>query len=385
MNARRVLAWLGCTRRCALLAAACLLMASLAGPTEARIRDKTSGKRDFISGWRRRELSPEQIESLVEMLSEGRLAAVPETLFGRTFDKNLPDLILYSPPAPESPKIVLSKNRKSCQRLYGADYVWVMAIWLREKPSRARLASDRAQSKTNESDAIARPGTELAEASDEDSVLFRLEPLTYEPDIPERSILGSLVTLVGIAGENASEDATPQAEDVFITDAPTIIGPIPNTNRELMFSMVKFRLRENSIVRIRVLRKGESLTATFGNYSATSYGVSLGANAATFLDRDTTGTRNVILKPFVYFHLYLRRPRLPLFDRTTNLRFPGSVSLVLGTETSTDFEHWYWGVGFGHVLGRLGFTLGVPLHRTTGLGDREIWVGGKSFGLFYTL
>jgi hypothetical protein len=417
-----------------------LLVLSLDARAENTNDPRTKELRKLNGGLRLKELKPNDIDAILARMSPGAsekaAAEIPVILFDPIYDENLPDLLMTFPDDDsQQPKIVLVHEGKSRQEIHGQKNVWVMALWKKRpgQPSievadtmqatvvrktefkagapekwntpetltvtEVRSGLEDEEGKTIQelsrkamdgvmgSDwAFARPGFNFRHSvqftTDKgaiDSVDFRLEPLVYQDESVDRSLIGALLSIL-----NFGESKEPEkVEDLDTRSEALSIGKSTD-GRELMFAMAKFPLRENSVNRARAKVGDRREYATFGAYSGSHYGVGVGINMAkdySIPESDSSTTKSTwVTKPYVYLHWYMARPRLPRLPARHHW-YSVSLRATLGTEFTTKFDRWYLGIGAGNLIGRLGLTAGLRAK----IGQK--WVIGQNlaFGLDYTL
>ena len=133
--------------------------------------------------------------------------------------------------------------------------------------------------------------------------------------------------------------------------------------------LCKLPLHENTINRVHVQTdKSDTATvylSTFGNYSPSWITSSVGflTSFPCCCREKEKSTVYPVVDPFLFGHLYLKRPQQPkprLNDACREWRRQLSISFAVGTRLSDKlFEDLFVGGSVGHMLGKLGLVAGV--------------------------
>ncbi len=143
-------------------------------------------------------------------------------------------------------------------------------------------------------------------------------------------------------------------------------------------------------------KKVNSHQATFGNYSSSFFGSSVGFTGTFISDKQRAelSDKRFPVNAFLFGHVYIKRPRLPT-PHYLGSNAPGriakrcSLSLAVGTALKGNLlSDFFIGVGVGHLVGSFGFVAGwnyrtyePPVGDTSGIKRRPDFSIGVSFTL----
>lgn len=364
----------------ALLASASASFAGGVGKTHA----------DYFFGFKA-ELEPEDIAELRANLesAEAECSTIGEpcvanevllTLFGDTFRQKLPDVLLYvrrqEDGTLQTHRPLLLWKGENTPYVFGARHLYVLVV-SDEKLSLNASLTTIAQRSTNPLAGIltllkfapAEPAAKEAKSnrapifwlplgSGSDGPYLGWARLDIEADSVNRlTIAPRYETVKRKVTENEKDDDKPKYELERVAEGPE---PLPGEGGEIPFREV---------------------TAHLSNSRAThaGFGVALGT---TFDVEDTAlqeGGSDLHHNAYALAKLYLLRPRLKVGpDPKSQYRF--SVGLVFGTNVANDpFEELIGGISIGHLIGKLGLTVGVNFVRPKD-GMDEMAGAGESDG-----
>lgn len=376
-------------------------------------------------------LPPDRLALVRLALAEGRLAEVPGLVFqGKSFDPTLAQLVVYFPKDRGRARAEIVRDGKRVDDLRGKRHVWVMVYsdsTLEPTVETTRVEStlvvhvSRTGAKAAKSGAIADSSDTLiivrtksrllgstlpADTSwtrvrdshgkdfdryakwsrptrsiRRDSLLVRHTTLAFERDPAEASLLGLLEKV--LSAVKPAEDPAPKGEDKEAKVALSRISPADAV--PLYHVMQKVPIDRKTVNRVTV-RLGEHRTqATFGNYSASPLGASVGV-LTTIAHGGDSPVGGTTVAPAGFFHIYARRPAAPSGYRPRFLA-AGSLSVVVGTQIKSDIDNGFAGVCFGHMFSNASLVIGTNLRssETTTVNPKREWKGAFAIGLTYVL
>jgi hypothetical protein len=344
------------------------------------------------------------------------IRAIPNNLFRNVFNDALPDLVVLVDDHNRFMTPVLLLDGHPKQDLYGKKHVWVVVVQACRdttvtcKNAKPKNASKPDSLKTEwvehiDSDKVKADRTrQVPVTPKKKSVVAKLSPLNYTLS-REGAILGNVLSVVAASvGVKVDSEAKPDPEKdidktiemVTVWNDTTRIkhvhaSPTPADEpdggdsdsaktdcstkevQSLRCGIAKFPIAENTINRIRVTMPEQnflqSAYATFGNYSPSRLGISIGVATQYY-----NGRESAIL---VFGHFYLRRPQLPNQQLPSTNKFirwarGRSCSLVIGSTIDDGFgSKVYAGFAVGHLLQRLGIA--VLVRNDYGGPERAFW------------
>jgi hypothetical protein len=214
-----------------------------------------------------------------------------------------------------------------------------------------------------------------------DSTSVRLEALGSHRGLSETGLVVGLGALLGLS---------PQAKEETTDDKTFLLqlqGIGSTGSKSLYFGMQKLTLKENTVNRVRVAVGNKRAYSTLGNYEPSRLGGSIGVLGSSTPDSVVHYDTAYRLRPFLFFHVYIRRPTEPPVVKAER-PLVGSVALAIGAQVKAEraFENLFVGTSLGHVLGDGGIAIGVNLRRIPAdMEGRRIWKGGFGAGLNYAL
>ncbi|OGC90778.1 MAG: hypothetical protein A2142_00370 [candidate division Zixibacteria bacterium RBG_16_48_11] len=199
--------------------------------------------------------------------------------------------------------------------------------------------------------------------------------------------LGGLVRAVGkVLGFSADkEKLSTGIKDTILTVDLKSIRVEGDTGHQhsgpdLYVGRLKFPLFGSTLNRISIhpkhpeeIKNTRSIEYTFTNSEASRIGASIGlggtfdfrslnfefnADSGKFLEVRQPDSVDFLVTPYIFGHLYLKRPKSNL--RTLTVVDKISLSLFLGTNLIKEdfFEHVAFGLAVGNIVGAVGFVLG---------------------------
>jgi len=308
-----------------------------------------------ISGHYDKKLDGTKLDSLFSLLEKGSFKDIPRYFFDRTYDDELPDLIMFinETPSPKTPdvKIELLKGDKKRKELFGERYLYVMAFWAKQDADTSRFFNS-------------------------DSTTFILTALDQKMSSGEFAVFTVLRFIAAAFTKQALESGSKTEFYEQIQRKVKIIEIGSLADSKLYYIFCRLPLHENTINRVHVGENDKSnvCLTTFGNYSPSWITTSIGfLMSLPSSDREKEKKAVYpIVEPFLFGHLYLKRPQLPrprLNDGCKEWKRQISISSVIGTQISDKLmEDIFVGASLGHVLDKLSFVIGINF-RTALNGD----------------
>lgn len=224
-----------------------------------------------------------------------------------------------------------------------------------------------------------------------EAVFVKHESLEHQLS-PAEAVIAAVGTAISGLGLTSPKPPGSLSDSTYAIRMRRIGG---EPKKPLYFGMQKIPMHENTINRVSIGSAGlEDLSvppadtsrvitkkayATFGNYSGSWIAISLGAGATLNAKSDST-TYSTQYDPYLFGHLYIKRPKLPQSD-STHWRGDGSLSLVVGTRVGGDthfLDDPVLGVGVGHIIGSIGLVAGCVFRsEETAIKDKKT---GKTTG-----
>jgi hypothetical protein len=202
----------------------------------------------------------------------------------------------------------------------------------------------------------------------QEAATVRLETLAYQRGLGESAVVQGLAKLVGLPSTSGASNVP--ADSLGNLEVYEL-GRTPSPDRRpLYFAIRKLTLAECTVDRLRVRVGKMSVYRTFGNYSGSWLGASIGA-LGTWPKGGDPNLHSFVTNLYLLFHAYVQRPAQPTGYEPTHARV--SVSLVLGTElqATTTPKNMFVGVSLGHLLGDLGLVAGVNARVESRAGGKE--------------
>jgi len=369
-------------RKLSLLFCCLILLCPLALPQE-------------ISGTYSVERSKAQVIHLLYLLKSKNMQDAVKCFFGEgvLYDRDLADLLVFidkterhelSDPCLsiyDSSKIALLKRGIKRTDLFGEKFLYLM-VFVAEKAtdpySVGKNISESAKPEIAEE--------QIEKITERSPLSVWQSSLDYKVGSGEFFLISMVKTILKVIPGGASIDSSKQTEQLIeIKNQPLKMACIGCTkdkdnkdedNIFLYYGYMRLVLVENTINRFTV---NETLSdkkssdnkiyyhlATFGNYSSSIIGSSMGFTG-TYMkskQREQLDDARFPINAFFFGHLYIKRPRLPTphhpnstFPRQIVRRF--SLSLACGTALKTDLlDDLFVGIGVGHLFGALGIVAG---------------------------
>jgi hypothetical protein len=397
----------------------CALAGALTSCAAQVASTKPSKSRTPIYGSRSYPFRGDKTHLLARKLSDNTFEEIPGLLFGGTYDKNLPDLVVYFPSTAETAYTQLVKNGKQENALFGARQIWTLVFtndrslvtarsesstwtgartpdeavgrmrklgaaislgdsaelargwsdssglqWNRVRSTVPHVGFDGASQSTwaslDEGVERAAPpegGSQklLIRSAASDSGSVRLEQLDQRRGFGESALVLAFAKVLGF--ENIQRTPADVADKTF---------PLPmmalSDAETLYFGMQKLTLTEGTVDRIRVGLGNRRAYATFGNHGDSNIGISLGP--AIVMTRAQDKLDEPVVEPQVFIHVNPWRPQLPPV-RPRTLISHAVVGLAVGTRITdkVGFREPTLGISLTHLAGQLGVIGGVGIRK----------------------
>lgn len=311
---------------------------------------------------------------------------VLETLFGTTFRRSLPDVLVYVETQPDGSlktyRPLLLWNDKNTPFVFGARHLYLLMISDKRLPLDAKLttivekspnplagfqallkfAPAQPAAKEPASKTVAVAWTPLGTSSG--GPFLGWARLDIEVDSVNRLTVSERpVKVTGTLTEKTGKDEGTETEIKRVAEGPE---PLPPDVQPLPSDAAPAPFRE--------------LTAHISDSRSAHAGVGV-ALGATLNVADTglgNGSGEVHENAYALAKLYALRPRLRVGPNRRGV-FRPSIAVVVGTNVSSDpFEELIGGISVGHVIGKLGFMMGVNLVKPEApMDDAEDDMGGS--------
>ncbi len=367
-----------------------------------------------ISGSYHVDRNKDQVAKLLELLQADRMQDVQKYFYGEDviYDRDLADLFVFIDKtkgskdpsieclSPEpSVKFALIKREKCRKDLFGEKFVYII-VFVAEKGNDPHSVGELIPTnKRTITTVISDPSKKVTTEIDESTI----SPLSITQSSLDFSLGTGEFFLVSAIKAVAGASIGAQTKDEEIKEmlheplTMTRVGCVKDKcdkfakeedNTFLYFGYKRVALVENTVNRFTInetlvdkkgsVKKIYNHQATFGNYSSSFFGSSVGFTGTFISDKQRAelSDKRFPVNAFLFGHVYIKRPRLPT-PHYLGSNAPGriakrcSLSLAVGTALKGNLlSDFFIGIGVGHLVGSFGLVAGYNL-RTV-----EIDLGG---------